>query len=181
MMRAAPDRNWTVLGPQLDRLLSLSEVDQAQWLADLAQRDAANAGQLRSLLSARDAASRADFLADESAPEILPAQAQAGERLGAWRLMSLLGEGGMGTVWLAVCTDGRYGQAAIKLLRTGLFDASSEARRPSLLSGHHMNKCSPAFWLRRNAGWRLRAARPSLRSGHHMNKCSPAFSPPNTT
>ncbi|WP_310385183.1 serine/threonine-protein kinase [Roseateles sp.] len=129
MTRAAPDRNWTVLGPQLDRLLSLSEVDQAQWLAELAQRDAANASQLRSLLSARDAASRADFLADESAPEILPAQAQAGDRLGAWRLVSLLGEGGMGTVWLAERTDGRYdGQAAIKLLRTGLFDASSQAR-----------------------------------------------------
>lgn len=129
MTRAATDRNWTVLGPQLDRLLSLSEGDQAQWLADLARIDAANASQLRSLLSARDAASRVNFLADAQAPEVLPAQAQAGDQLGAWRLVSMLGEGGMGTVWLAERTDGRFdGQAAIKLLRTGLFDEASQAR-----------------------------------------------------
>ena len=129
MTHAEPDRNWTVLGPQLDQLLSLSELDQAQWLADLAGRDAANAIQLRSLLKARDAASRADFLGDSSAPEILPAQAVAGDHLGAWRLVSLLGEGGMGTVWLAQRSDGRFeGEAAIKLLRTGLFDAASQAR-----------------------------------------------------
>ncbi|MBT9491928.1 MAG: protein kinase, partial [Paucibacter sp.] len=109
--------------------MSLSEGDQAQWLADLARIDAANASQLRSLLSARDAASRVNFLADAQAPEVLTAQAQAGDQLGAWRLVSMLGEGGMGTVWLAERTDGRFdGQAAIKLLRTGLFDEASQAR-----------------------------------------------------
>jgi tetratricopeptide (TPR) repeat protein len=129
MTHAAPDKNWALLGPQLDLLLSLSGADQAQWLADLAQHDAANASQLRSLLGARDAASRADFMVGVLAPEVIPAQAQAGDQLGAWRLISLLGEGGMGTVWLAQRTDGRFdGQAAIKLLRTGLFDASAQAR-----------------------------------------------------
>ena len=128
-MSAMPEENWTVLGPQLDELLSLSELDQARWLADLAQRDAANASQLRSLLSSRDAASRADFLGGVLAPEVIPAQAQAGDTLGAWRLESLLGESGMGTVWLAERSDGRFeGRAAIKLLRTGLFDASAQAR-----------------------------------------------------
>ena len=128
-MSAAPAKNWTVLGPQLDELLSLSEPDQVRWLAELAQRDAANASQLRSLLGARDAASRADFLGGVLAPEVIPAQAQAGDQLGAWRLDAVLGEGGMGTVWLAQRTDGRFdGQAAIKLLRTGLFDASAQAR-----------------------------------------------------
>ena len=128
-MSAAPAKNWTVLGPQLDELLSLSEPDQVRWLSDLARRDAANASQLRSLLGARDAASRADFLGGVLAPEVIPAQAQAGDQLGAWRLDAVLGEGGMGTVWLAQRTDGRFdGQAAIKLLRTGLFDASAQAR-----------------------------------------------------
>lgn len=128
-MSATPEKNWTVLGPQLDQLLSLSETDQARWLADLALRDAANASQLRSLLGSRDVASRAGFLDGVVAPDVIPAQAQAGDQLGAWRLISLLGEGGMGTVWLAQRSDGRFeGRAAIKLLRTGLFDTSTQAR-----------------------------------------------------
>jgi serine/threonine protein kinase len=103
-MSATPEKTG-LFGPQLDQLLSLSEADQARWLADLAQRDVANASQLRSLLGARDAASRADFLGGVLAPDVIPAQAQAGDPLGAWRLISLLGEGGMGTVWLAERID----------------------------------------------------------------------------
>ncbi len=41
----------------------------------------------------------------------------SGERLGAWRLLSLLGEGGMGEVYLAERADGRYeARVAIKFL-----------------------------------------------------------------
>ncbi|MGH9380733.1 MAG: tetratricopeptide repeat protein [Thermoanaerobaculia bacterium] len=41
-------------------------------------------------------------------------------RIGAWRLVSELGSGGMGTVWLAERADGQYEQnAALKLLQPG--------------------------------------------------------------
>lgn len=46
--------------------------------------------------------------------------ASADLRVGAWRLISELGSGGMGTVWLAERADGQYQQkAALKLLQTG--------------------------------------------------------------
>ncbi|WP_310385185.1 serine/threonine-protein kinase [Roseateles sp.] len=126
-MSPALNKNWTLLGPQLDELLGLNVAERAAWLQDLAGRDAANASQLSELLSLRDAASQDGFM--HGVATLLPAQAQAGDQLGAWRLESLLGEGGMGTVWLARRTDGRFdGEAAIKLLRTGLFDAASQAR-----------------------------------------------------
>lgn len=128
-MSAAVPQDWSRIGPQLDELLSLSEAERAAWLRDLAGRDAASARRLSELLTLRDAASQDGFMAGVAAAQLLPAQAQAGDQLGPWRLESLLGEGGMGTVWLARRTDGRYdGEAAIKLLRTGLFDASSQAR-----------------------------------------------------
>ncbi|MDQ2927003.1 MAG: protein kinase, partial [Pseudomonadota bacterium] len=44
-------------------------------------------------------------------------------------LIDLIGEGGMGSVWRARRSDGRFeGEAAVKLLRTGLFDRSAQER-----------------------------------------------------
>ncbi len=48
-------------------------------------------------------------------------EGRQGQRLGPWRIRSLLGRGGMGDVWLATRDDGSFeGEAAIKLLRRGL-------------------------------------------------------------
>lgn len=47
--------------------------------------------------------------------------ARPGERLGAWRLIGCIGEGGMGEVWLAERVDGLFeARVAIKLLRHDL-------------------------------------------------------------
>jgi eukaryotic-like serine/threonine-protein kinase len=53
----------------------------------------------------------------------------AGERCGAWELVSLLGSGGMGDVWLAKRADGLFdARAAIKFLRAETSSDGFEAR-----------------------------------------------------
>jgi len=126
-----------------DLFLELAEgpvSERADRLTSLAQSDPELARLLESLLEA-DAS--ADGLLDEGlaglAPELLddlggdsdPAAEPEGRRLGPYRLVTLLGRGGMGEVYLAERTDGEFQQrVALKLLRRGM---DSEAIRQRFL------------------------------------------------
>ena len=82
--------------------------------------------EVMSLLAHSSQAADPDFLRpprDTAAP-LAPA-AEAGQRLGPWRLVEPLGSGGMGEVWLARRDDGAYdGEAAVKLLKRGMDSAA---------------------------------------------------------
>ena len=52
-----------------------------------------------------------------------------GQVVGAYRLISLIGQGGMGSVWLAERCDGRFeGRVAVKLLNVALMGRAGEER-----------------------------------------------------
>ena len=93
---------WATLEPLLDTLLDLPPEERAGWLEALARESPERAQRLRTLLDADTDADRLGFL---SAP--LHASL-AGMQLGPWRLERSLGQGGMGTVWLARRADGNY-------------------------------------------------------------------------
>jgi eukaryotic-like serine/threonine-protein kinase len=119
---------WQVLSPYLDQALTLSEEDCACWLESLRAENPEIAAKLSDLLSAHHAAKQEGYL--ENSAILSPRNpGLAGQAVGAYRLLSPIGQGGMGTVWLAERSDGRFERkAAIKFLNIGLIGRGGEER-----------------------------------------------------
>ncbi len=126
---------WGRLSPLLDEFLDLPESEHPARLARLRAEDAALADAMAEMLVREQAIDREGFLAS---PAIARPAGLEGQTIGAYTLVRELGHGGMGTVWLARRTDGRYqGEVAIKFLRSGLFghgDAGRFEREGSILA-----------------------------------------------
>jgi eukaryotic-like serine/threonine-protein kinase len=122
---------WRALSPYLDEALELPTADRAEWLASICTRDAGLAVDLQTLLAEHDRVHDSRFL-EQSVPvtsRTALTQSLAGQTIGAYRLMSLIGQGGMGSVWLAERCDGRFeGQVAVKLLNMALMGRVGEER-----------------------------------------------------
>jgi eukaryotic-like serine/threonine-protein kinase len=118
---------WRALIPHLDQVLDLEPDERQPWLSALREKDAALADDLQALVQRHEAIDEG-FLADgPDAP--VPVSSLAGQAAGAYVLRSQLGQGGMGTVWLAERSDGRYqGTAAVKVLNAALTGRAGEAR-----------------------------------------------------
>jgi serine/threonine-protein kinase len=114
---------WRQLEPLLDEALELAPEQRADWLEVLRTTSPELAADLSSLLDDDLTAERRGFLA---APVEL---SLAGVVVGAYTLERPLGHGGMGSVWLARRTDGRFeGTAAVKLLNLSLSTEAGRAR-----------------------------------------------------
>ena len=112
---------WDAVSPYLDEVLELPPERRALWLATLRAQQPEIGAHLEQLLDDHDALARARFL-EESAPVAATAIAgpAAGTIVGAYTLVTQIGEGGMGSVWLAERRDGEIQhKAAIKFLGWG--------------------------------------------------------------
>jgi eukaryotic-like serine/threonine-protein kinase len=122
---------WRALSPYLDEALELPTADRAAWLASIFARDTGLAIDLQALLAEHDRVHQSRFL-EQPVPLTSRAaltQSLSGQTVGAYRLTSLIGQGGMGSVWLAERCDGRFeGLVAVKLLNIALMGRVGEER-----------------------------------------------------
>jgi serine/threonine protein kinase len=126
------EADWPAISALLDEALDLPPSEHTTWLDSLAGEHAAHRDLLRSLLKQRHGIETDDFLGQLPRLDIDAGQAQAdglraGSPVGAYRLISEIGRGGMGTVWLAERSDGLMKRrVALKLPRVVWGDALAE-------------------------------------------------------
>lgn len=102
--------------------------ERSAWLDSLRMRDPTLASELEALLMRAVEVAEEGFL--ETGPLDLPAPTTlAGQLVGAYRLISPIGRGGMSTVWLAERQDGRFERrVAVKFLNIALIGNGGEER-----------------------------------------------------
>jgi serine/threonine protein kinase/tetratricopeptide (TPR) repeat protein len=129
-MRPLDPELWRKLSPYLDEVLEIELAQRPAWLAAIGAKDADLAANLQKLLAECEAIEDTRFL--EGVVQVglrPPAPSLSGQVLGSYRLLSLIGQGGMGSVWLAERCDGRFeGHAAVKLLNVAVMGRVSEER-----------------------------------------------------
>jgi tetratricopeptide (TPR) repeat protein len=112
----------------LDKALDISPEERAAWLDSIREQNPALATDLQTLLNEHRALGDEGFLRTGAAMRPTPGLL-SGQTVGAYTLVSPIGQGGMGTVWLARRSDGRFeGRAAVKFLSVGLLGGAAEER-----------------------------------------------------
>jgi hypothetical protein len=117
---------WRLLSPLLDQALALAGEERQAWIKaqepDIAYR-------LEILLLEHSVLASDGFL--ETGVVDLPSTSAtlAGQTIGAFEVVSQIGQGGMGSVWLARRNDGRFErQVALKFLNIALLGKEGEDR-----------------------------------------------------
>lgn len=125
MHNLTPDR-WQQISPYLDHALSLSDAERASWIDSLRAEDADTAALLEDLLNEHRELAKERFLERSPLARDL-GSSLAGQAVGAYKLVTPIGQGGMGTVWLAERSDGRFQRrVAIKFLNFAVAQTGAE-------------------------------------------------------
>jgi WD40 repeat protein/tRNA A-37 threonylcarbamoyl transferase component Bud32 len=138
------------LSALLDESLDLAPADRHVWLIELQRTDPTSAAILRDVFALQDDDRAQGFLetngalASQAAAMLDADSALIGKRFGSYRVVSLLGHGGMGSVWLAERVDGLFARRiALKLVHSALMSRVTSERfareREILASLNHPN------------------------------------------
>jgi eukaryotic-like serine/threonine-protein kinase len=115
MSALTPDR-WQEISPYLDHALSLSETERVAWLESFREEKPELADLLENLLEEHRALAQEHFLEGQPARDTNELSL-TGQTIGAYTLIAPIGQGGMGSVWLAERSDGRFERrVAVKFL-----------------------------------------------------------------
>ncbi len=137
MLEGLSQEEWGRIDARLEEALDLDPSQRPAWLGQLAAAEPALAAQLQELLSTLEdstgdafeepmAAGMADL---RSAALDDVTRDRAGQRLGPYRLLEVLGRGGMGVVYRAERADREFEKTvAIKLIPSGLESPEAERR-----------------------------------------------------
>src|SRR5580704_1777515 len=116
----------------------MTAAERSQWLVALREKDAHLASILQGLLDEQQCLAEERFLEESLLPSSV---GLAGQTIGAYTLVSQIGQGGMGSVWLAQQSAPLQRQVAIKLIRWGMYDDTLlhrfQAERQSLAVMDH--------------------------------------------
>ncbi len=127
MPAPSPDQ-WRALSPHLDEALGMTDEERSTWVSLLRTQDPSLADQLEVLLGHHRALTCEGFLQERSI-ELPFESGLTGQTLGAYRLISQIGQGGMSSVWLAERDDARFERkVAVKFLKLALIGRDGEER-----------------------------------------------------
>lgn len=125
-MKRLDPATWRVISPLFDRALDLDADARRQFLDEVAATDAVAGKLLTHLLGSHERLLGSNFLDTPALEDAEPDL--AGSTIGAYTLDAPLGAGGMGAVWKAHRSDGRYeGAVALKLLQLAVLERHTEA------------------------------------------------------
>jgi len=123
----SPDR-WQQIEGVFQHAIDLPTIDRIRYLETACAGDDDLRAEVESLL-ASEGIGHVGSAIEEAAASVSTFGSLEGQRVGAYQILSIIGEGGMGTVYKAVRADGQFDQeVAIKIIRPGAA-SSVHARR----------------------------------------------------
>ena len=122
-------QHWHALSPLLDKALEMDPGGRAGLIAEVERHEPDVAHLLARLLEEHERLADSNFLESSLAVDDTPSPSLSGCTIGAYTLDTRIGMGGMGTVWRAHRSDGRFdGYVAVKLLNLALVDRGGDER-----------------------------------------------------